>query len=401
METKDYVNQGISFLLTDEMIGIRFVASFVDPVDPALLQEAVSEVVGAADYFRIQMTSENGAITVSDNQNPCLLYEGTALRKIPAETNGYLFYVSYEGSTMYFTWDHFLTDGRGVLRFMNELLKAYCNRRYGLCLKMDPLTFPYGFPQEKLLSLYTRQQVHLRLPGQVAQKESGFSNKILRLDKQDLIQFALAHEVKPFSALLYLLGRAVWSTLEEPYRSFSFPVDCRKQLGVDRALYNCVVVMNRGFEANPDDPDLIKKVDAEVRQAVNPEMACKQMAVVQKTFSDLYYMNATPAAKKRVFQRTQRTTSSNYMLSYLGSMLNGEEKQMEPYLTDYHVFPLSCDHITPIVFIEGSFKDRMHLMVVDMTEDGSYSSRVCDEMEKAGVRVYSVEELWSGSVPEK
>lgn len=398
MEVKDYINQGVSFLLTDEMTGIRLVASFVDPVDPEILQEAVNEVVAAADYYRIQMSVENDTVDITENLNPCLIYKGTGLRKIPSETNGYHFYVSYEEKTLCLTFDHFLTDGRGILRCMNELLKAYCRRRYDLPLNSIPLTFTGGFPHDELLSLYTRQRSQIHMPGHVAQKESGFTNTIVRLDKQDLIRYALSHEVKPFSALMYLIGRAVWSTLDEPHRSFSFPVDCRKRLGVDNALFNCVVVMNRGFEADIDDPELIKKVDAEVRQAMEPETAVRQMAVVQKTFSDLYYMNASSAAKKRVFQRTQRTTSSNFMLSYMGSLLNGEERLMEPYLADYYGLPLTCDHITPIMTLECSFKEYMHLTVVDMTEDDSYTKRICDEMDRASIRVHSVEPLWSGSV---
>ena len=110
----EYIFQGTMYFFRREKILCRYQFALQDAVEPALLQRALDAALSAAPYYRVQLVQEKRSFFLEPNPNPCLVYQGSAQRDIPEETNGYLFSVSCEGDTVYFDWYHFLMDGHGV-----------------------------------------------------------------------------------------------------------------------------------------------------------------------------------------------------------------------------------------------------------------------------------------------
>ena len=98
----EYIFQGTMYFFRREKILCRYQFALQDAVEPALLQRALEAALSAAPYYRVQLVQEKRSFFLEPNPNHCLVYQGSAQRDIPEETNGYLFSVSCEGDTVYF-----------------------------------------------------------------------------------------------------------------------------------------------------------------------------------------------------------------------------------------------------------------------------------------------------------
>ena len=137
-----------------EKILCRYQFALQDAVEPALLQRALEAALSAAPYYRVQLVQEKRSFFLEPNPNPCLVYQGSAQRDIPEETNGYLFSVSCEGDTVYFDWYHFLMDGHGVSPFLTRILEQYCNLRYGTAFANTPILCSPAYDIEAMMEKY-------------------------------------------------------------------------------------------------------------------------------------------------------------------------------------------------------------------------------------------------------
>ena len=105
------------YFYREKHIYCRYQYVLKDPVDPALLQQAVDAALDAADYFKMKLVREKRDVYLMENDRPFTVRLGSELRAMPEETDGYLFNVSCEGDTVFFDWFHFLADGHGMARF--------------------------------------------------------------------------------------------------------------------------------------------------------------------------------------------------------------------------------------------------------------------------------------------
>lgn len=147
----EYIFQGTMYFFRREKILCRYQFALQDAVEPALLQRALEAALSAAPYYRVQLVQEKRSFFLEPNPNPCLVYQDSAQRDIPEETNGYLFSVSCEGDTVYFDWYHFLMDGHGVSPFLTRILEQYCNLRYGTAFANTPIVCSPAYDIEAMM----------------------------------------------------------------------------------------------------------------------------------------------------------------------------------------------------------------------------------------------------------
>ena len=150
----EYIFQGTMYFFRREKILCRYQFALQDAVEPALLQRALDTALSAAPYYQVQLVQEKRSFFLEPNPNPCLVYQGSAQRDIPEETNGYLFSVSCEGDTVYFDWYHFLMDGHGVSPFLTRILEQYCNLRYGTAFANKPILCSPAYDIEAMMEKY-------------------------------------------------------------------------------------------------------------------------------------------------------------------------------------------------------------------------------------------------------
>ena len=154
----EYVFQGIMYYFRREKVCPRYQFTLKDPVDPALLQQALDAALEAAPYYRVRLVWEKRKAFLEPNPEPCLVYPDSVMREMPEQTNGYFFAVHCAQNVVYFDWFHFLADGRGGSSFFTLLLKLYCNLRYGTAFACEPLVSDPPYDIEDILARYPESQ---------------------------------------------------------------------------------------------------------------------------------------------------------------------------------------------------------------------------------------------------
>ena len=104
--TGEYLFQGgcISTARTRSSAVITF--TFRDPIDPALLQQALDKALGLAPYFAAEIELTAKEIHLRPNTRPCQVRTGALQPTLPAE-DGWLMAVSAQEQTIYLDWHHF------------------------------------------------------------------------------------------------------------------------------------------------------------------------------------------------------------------------------------------------------------------------------------------------------
>ena len=278
----EYIFQGTMYFFRREKILCRYQFALQDAVEPALLQRALEAALSAAPYYRVQLVQEKRSFFLEPNPNPCLVYQGSAQRDIPEETNGYLFSVSCEGDTVYFDWYHFLMDGHGVSPFLTRILEQYCNLRYGTAFANTPIVCSPAYDIEAMMEKYPPlTATESTMQRDVVQTWEGRMRRTrVRLTKQSLVDRAVENGVKPFTALAGLLSLALRSYLGKDEIQYSYSADTRREAGVPDALYNCVCSFqdNITLTGNTRLADIVPGMDAFVRRSLQPEAKLQRMA---------------------------------------------------------------------------------------------------------------------------
>lgn len=340
----EYVFQGVMYFFRREKICCRYQFTMKDPVEPALLQQALDAALAAAPYFRVQLGWEKKQPYLEPNENPCPVYAGRTRPEIPEQTNGYLFSVGWEDKTIYFDWFHFIADGHGISPFLTRILERYCALRYGADFPQGEIVSSPAYDIEAMQAQYPQTTTgNLGLQREVLQTfENEMRRTRVRILKKDLVAAALANGVKPVSALMTLLSLGVGEYLHKDEIQYSFSADTRKEAGVPNALYNCVCAYQHILPLGeaPRLAQLALQVDAAVREDLKPEVKHRRMAEQMGWVYKVDQQKAPLRIKQRVFQMGEYISGvpADYWLSYLGNPLLPASAELEQYIEDFEVW---------------------------------------------------------------
>lgn len=392
--TSGYVLQGYHYLLETEKTVGRVQASFDDPVNTGMLQNAIDAVMKHTDYFHQKLICENGQFFLAPNDVPCVIYPEGKRRLIPEETNGYLFYVSCKDNTVFLTFWHFLTDGHGSIRFMNELLMEYCNRRYNEHFVCQGLYSAKPYSIEALKTKCPEKIVPARRRSIPVMKNGEVHSHLLRLDRNSVLRAALAQDMWPFDYLLYLLCRFVQEELQADQISFGYPIDVRDVAGSPDALYNCIDMHWEAMDFRGGDGDeekakqeLIEKVGESLKPMKKLESFLREFQV----WTDLCKLDKPLRDKQMIVQMLYRSCQSHLNLSYLENPLSRDQKAMEKYLTDYRISLLSTD--MAFMAVVNTFQSYMNLTVTERLCRRDMADRLRDALSAEDIKVLDVENL--------
>ena len=300
----EYLLQGAMYFYRAKNIYCRYQYALKDPVDPALLQQAVDAALEQAPYFKMKLVREKREIYLTDNDQPFTVRQGHDLQAMPEETDGYLFNVSWEGDTVFFDWYHFVADGHGVTRFLTRILMEYCNRRYGAGFDCPPLGSALAYDMQALLDHDpTAGEEGLPEIEPVPVQAGQLRRSIIRLDKQSLVDAALGCGVKPVSALLGLLSLSLQPFVDRDKVEYCYSTDTRRTLGVPEAFYNCVASFRHGVDAGPGVrlADIAADIDQNLRASLEPQAQLTQMAKMMGWVCRVDALKAPLRIKQRVF----------------------------------------------------------------------------------------------------
>lgn len=278
----EYVFQGIMYYFRREKVCPRYQFTLKDPVDPALLQQALDAALEAAPYYRVRLVWEKRKAFLEPNSEPCLVYPDSVMREMPEQTNGYFFAVHCAQNTMYFDWFHFIADGHGVSPFLTRILELYCNLRYGTAFANLPIPCSPAYDIAKLVEQYPLQVMdETTMQREVVETCEEPMHRIrIRFAKKDLVAKGVQNGVKPFCALMGLLCIALGEYLGKETIQYSYSADTRDAMGAPNARYNCVCSFQDGVTLHEGVrlEEFVQQMDSAVKGSLTAERKRRKMA---------------------------------------------------------------------------------------------------------------------------
>ena len=333
----EYVFQGIMYYFRREKVCPRYQFTLKDPVDSALLQQALDAALEAAPYYRVRLVWEKRKAFLEPNSEPCLVYPDSVMREMPEQTNGYFFAVHCAQNVVYFDWFHFIADGHGVSPFLTRILELYCNLRYGTAFANPPIPCSPAYDIAKLVEQYPLQVMdETTMQREVVETCEEPMHRIrIRFAKKDLVAKGVQNGVKPFCALMGLLCIALGEYLGKDTIQYSYSADTRDAVNVPDALYNCVC----SFQGGVDLPqgvrleELLQQMDAAVRASLTPERKRRRMADQMGWVYKVDQQKAPLRIKQRVFQMGEYISGipADFWFSYLGNPLMPTTPELAQY----------------------------------------------------------------------
>ena len=394
--TQRDVFQGIMYYYRENPVLCRYALTLKDPVDPALLQQAVDEARPLAGYFFQKVVWEKREAHLEPNEAPFRVRIGSAQPNVMEDNNDFLLACSCEENHIFFDWFHFLADGRGGSQLMTLVLRLYCNLRYGTAFACEPLVSETPYDIEEILARYPESQVSNDMQKDVTQTSEQAPCYIrLRLDKQSLLDAALPLGVKPFAALMAVFceaGRAYFGRDELMY---NYSTDARRAVGTPRALSNCVASFQRPVTvAEADDlQTLAPGVNEDLRRNLTPERQLFRLAEQMGWVYQVYRQRAALKIKKRVFQMGEYISGfpSDFWVSYQGDPFLPADPAMEAYVTDFQTW-VPADGAT--IGVECT---TLHGVITICIENKAgrpgYADALRKAFEREGVRVLEAAEM--------
>ena len=299
----EYVFQGIMYYFRREKVCPRYQFTLKDPVDPALLQQALDAALEAAPYYRVRLVWEKRKAFLEPNSEPCLVYPDSVMREMPEQTNGYFFAVHCAQNTVYFDWFHFIADGHGVSPFLTRILE-----------------------QREVVETCEEPMHRIRI----------------RFAKKDLVAKGVQNGVKPFCALMGLLCIALGEYLGKDTIQYSYSADTRDAMGAPNARYNCVCSFQDGVTLHEGVrlEEFVQQMDRAVKDSLTAERKRRKMADQMGWVYKVDQQKAPLRIKQRVFQMGEYISGipADFWFSYLGNPLMPATPELEQYTTDFGVW---------------------------------------------------------------
>lgn len=395
---EEYIFQGYNYLLERQQTRIKIRFSFCDPVDSELLSEALNTALEKMPYFRMQLCYDTDGPYLAENDSPCVVYRGRRERCIPEETNGYLFYISSEGNTVYSEWLHFITDGRGAFAFLTELAGEYCALRYNE--PFDSAEFPDepGLTWEEIAPYHKPcTQQSLSSDGNMSDLLSGDAHElVMHLDKESVISIAGKYGIKPFSLIIAVFGEVLKNCIQTDGISVGYPVDIRRDISHQNALYNCIAMCRHeidGFRKFSFE-ELAAETDRRVRSSLSHEKLMEAAAMDYGMFRDIAAIKVKEKVKQRMYEMTKRICFIHLSFSYVGHFPAFASEQICGHLTD--VQTSSDTDFCPCFIVGTSLKDQMILNVQYRYKHEDMPGLIRSVAEELGIKINSMECIKNG-----
>lgn len=240
-----------------------FSVTLKESVDGEKLRQAVCSVLKNHPLFKTKVVYKKQYYLETNDASVTVTASSAAERpkEFGKSTNDYPWRLCYDGRDICFEWCHVITDGKGAIAFLTDILNAY----FG---------FPLCYPAERSLvlgyeSLYDKK---IESFGQTKQAK-GFSVKnfpvikngfkcqshVLSLKTSDLLKVAKKNDATPVAVLVPLICKTVRSRIPETVKNRNvrcgIAIDCRKPSGIDTA-HNFVYVKPITYTDRFDTLDL-------------------------------------------------------------------------------------------------------------------------------------------------
>ena len=240
-----------------------FSVTLKESVDGEKLRQAVCSALKNHPLFKTKVVYKKQYYLETNDASVTVTASSAAERpkEFGKSTNGYPWRLCYDGRGICFEWCHVITDGKGAIAFLTDILNAY----FG---------FPLCYPAERSLALGYESLYDKKIKSFGQKKQAkGFSVKdfpiikngfkwqshVLSLKTADVLKVARKNDATPVAVLVPLICKAVRSRIPETVKNRNvrcgIAVDCRKPSGIDTA-HNFIYVKPITYTDRFDSFDL-------------------------------------------------------------------------------------------------------------------------------------------------
>ncbi|MBR1623089.1 MAG: hypothetical protein IJ675_04195 [Pseudobutyrivibrio sp.] len=370
---------------------------FRENVDNEILNKALSNTIERYPYFKVKYQECDGDFYTVPNENDFVALETKELPVLGGkENNYYLIAVSHFDTTMYVSFHHGLTDGRGIKSFIESLVYYYCLEKYGTTevpngvLTKDvrytdaESAEPCGerYRVEKAEKIEGISKKGFSIPETKLEKSSHRRYE-LKFSQKDFMNLCKSYGGTPITMLSIMMSRGI-STLypdaEKPINSH-FPVDVRSELGVDGTYKNCVKSISLPYgeaEKNMSTEELnnhYKKLMKAQRSINHCKSEFNNIILLLNAISHLHSFKG----KRSIMKMLDDLTVDTYIISYIGKFNFGEN---EKYIDAVHLYS-NCSNGLSINMICAC--GNFYIDFVQDFETEKYIDALVNEFLKEGI----------------
>lgn len=103
-----------------------------DPVDHAVLSEAVAKAMPRYPYFSVQVEKEGESLLLAHNTRPVPVFDDGRCAVLGSDAcNGHLLFFGCKGNQIFLNASHYIADGMGIDPLLKTVLYLYAERIYG------------------------------------------------------------------------------------------------------------------------------------------------------------------------------------------------------------------------------------------------------------------------------
>lgn len=349
-----------------------------EAIDPAHLRAAVEDAVRLFPPVGYSVVCEEGLVFFTDNDSEIIVPESeTGITQGSSALNGHMFCVSYKDNKIRSNISHIITDGGGMNRFADALIRSYCRYHYGTDTAM-----PGKISDEVLLTDYMdldysdvkdiEEEIFIKqgfiLPETIQGKETGMNTAMctVRVPEDKFMEYVRANGTSASVMMFLLFAKSVYQNCGEAKGqpvAGRITVNARKQLGIPDTFMNCSL----GGQISVTDDALEKEgfaglgpvLRASIKRQTSPEYLRYIAKEIQTTGG---------------FPKDLRPTVS---LSYMGAVSFGE---CNAHIKDVLLYEGEVHKLNAYTF-GGEFRLVFHFG----EGSGKYAQGVTDILNEAGV----------------
>ena len=197
---------------------------FMEEVQPELLKRAAQEASRYIWPFRQTLVWHNGTLMYEENDAdpPIFPRSSKTFYLATADTNGYLYYILYEGKSMYLCFAHGLGDAMTGQYFCHFLVHRYLSLLHPEQMPFDAedafqkLNFWQGEDAFDFLASVGKQQKRPPMGGACRLPKEHFLDKddmyCMDMPREEFVRVLTELDTSPATFLMALLGRAIRKT---------------------------------------------------------------------------------------------------------------------------------------------------------------------------------------------
>ena len=378
--------------LPSEVYEIRF----KEYINNSVLNTALQSAIERYPYFRVRYQENNGDFYTVPNDLPIRAYETSEFPVLGGKDNNYyLIAVTHSGRSVYVSFHHGLTDGRGIKSFAETLVYYYCRECYGTdAVPANVLTadIPSGqnetaepcgdkYKVGKTEKIEGLSHKGFTLP-ETKKEKTAHRRYELKFSQDEFIKLCRNNGGSPVIMLSIMMSRAINKLYpESKVINSNFPVDVRRELGVDGTYKNCVKSISLPYgetEREMTDEQLCGHYKSLMNAQRSPDHCRAEFNNIIMLLNAIDHLHSFKS-KRSIMRFLDDLKLDTYLISYIGQFNFGEN---EKYIESVHLFSdCSAGLVMNMTCACGYFN-------IDLVQDfdsGLYVNALSEEFENENI----------------